>query len=114
MSATNSMRRMSDMSLKYANASSRVVVISVGILSVSKWYLTGGRDQVTVLSFLFSCTQCYCEFVGHAREKSARTCHTLKLSPAAAAAENNRAEPGTRTLDKRERESMAIEWPCLR
>jgi hypothetical protein len=54
ISATNSMRRMRDISLKNFKASSRVVEISVGIFSVSKWYLTGERVQVTVLSFLFS------------------------------------------------------------
>ena len=54
MSATSSMRRMSDMSLKNASASSRVVVISAGIFSVSKWYLTGESVHVTVLSFLLS------------------------------------------------------------
>ena len=106
MSATSSMRRMSDMSLKNASASSRVVVISAGIFSVSKWYLTGGRVHVTVLSFLFNCKHHH----GELPKSSARihTRHTLKLSPPATAAENNRAEPGTKALDKRERESMAI------
>ncbi len=48
------MRRMVDISLKYFKASSLVVVTSVGIFSVSKWYLTGESVHVTVLSFLLS------------------------------------------------------------
>jgi hypothetical protein len=44
MSATSSMRRMRDMSLKNDSASSRVVVISAGIFSVSKWVLDRGKS----------------------------------------------------------------------
>lgn len=77
ISATNSIRRMSDISVKYLIASSRVVVTSVGIFSLSKWYLTGERVHVTELSFLFSCTGVNQSFLSRIHEPYLETVFTI-------------------------------------